>query len=227
MIRVSARLSRVLFGTAFAAALCVPAFAAPISGEVFVRLPAGSTAAKDDHKDQIEILSYSFGSTGQFGEWIADVERPAEPVRANDRLRTAGPKDGTAAKKPTTRPLVLVPGDTKPRPAASGRGIDIAHVDGEIVNPGAPAASGLPTGKRQHKPFTLSMPVDKGSVMLKLASAWPGCQVGKRYAELELGDGAKSYTLQDAVVSSCAAESVSLNYSRVKVRGWDPEKKEE
>jgi hypothetical protein len=226
MIRVSARLSRVLLGTAVAAALCLPASAAPISGEVFVKLPAGTTAAKDDHKNHIEILSYSFGAPGQFGEWIADVERPAEAARANDRLRTAGPKDGTAAKKPTTRPLVLAPGETRPRPAA-GRGIDIARVDGEIVSPGAPAASGLPTGKRQHKPVTLSMPVDKGSVMLKLASAWPDCQVGKRYAELELGDGGKSYTLQDAVVSSCASESISLYYSGVKVRGWDPKKKEE
>jgi type VI protein secretion system component Hcp len=98
---------------------------------------------------------------------------------------------------------------------------------GSKIGENAPAASGLPTGKRQHKPFTLTMPVDKGSVMLKLASAWPNCRVGKRYSELEIGDGAKSFTLQDAVVSSCASESVSLNYSKVKVRGWDPEKKEE
>ena len=61
MIRVNPRLSRLLLGTAFAAALCIPASAAP-SGEVFVKLPPGSTAAKDDHKDHIEILSYSWGA---------------------------------------------------------------------------------------------------------------------------------------------------------------------
>ena len=214
---------------ALASALCVPASAAP-SGEVFVKLPPGSTAAKDDgrHKDHIEILSYSFGSAGQFGEWVADVERPAEGSRANDRLRTAGPKDGTAAKKPTTRPLVLLPGDTKPRPAATGRGIDIARVDGEIVNPGAPAASGLPTGKRQHKPMTMSMELGRGSVSLQLKSPWPDCRVGTQYPELELSDRANGYKLQDAVVTGCASESVSLNYAKkVTVRGWDPEKKEE
>ena len=41
------------------------------------------------------------------------------------------------------------------------------------------------------------------------------------------GDGAKSYKLQDAIVTSCASESISLNYSKVTVRGWNPEKKEE
>jgi len=191
MIRVNPRLSRLLLGTAFAAALCIPASPAP-SGEVFVKVPPGSTAAKDDHKDHIEILSYSWGAA------------------ANSDMVLKGSKIG----------------ENTPAPAA--RGIDIARVDGEIINPAAPAASGLPTGKRQHKPMTMTMELGRGSVSLQTRSPWPACKVGTQYPELELGDGANAYKLQDAMITSCASDRVSLNYAKkVTVKGWNPEKKEE
>jgi type VI secretion system secreted protein Hcp len=49
----------------------------------------------------------------------------------------------------------------------SGRGgrIDISDVAHEIVTPHDPA-SGLPTGKRQHKPFTITKEIDKSSPQL-------------------------------------------------------------
>jgi len=78
----------------------------------------------------------------QYGEWIADVERPA-------------------ASKDLDAGMNQLEGQDKPgNQQHIGRGLDIARVDGEIVSPGSPAASGLPTGKRQHKPVTLTSPVD-------------------------------------------------------------------
>jgi hypothetical protein len=186
MIRVNPRLSRLLLGTVLAAALCIPASAAP-SGEVFVKLPPGSTAAKDDHKDHIEILSYSWGAA------------------ANSDMVLKGSKIGENA--------------------AAG-GVSVAA--GDVTGDGAPAASGLPTGKRQHKPVRMTMELGRGSVSLQTRSPWPDCKVGTQYPELELGDGGNAYKLQDAMITSCASDRVSLNYAKkVTVKGWNPEKKEE
>ena len=88
------------------------------------------------------------------------------------------------------------------------------------------AASGLPTGKRQHKPFTItkevdkgtpavvekrqhgwvtvSKPLERGAVRVKVKFPWAGCAVGDRYPAITLGDGANSYQLQDVTVASCA-----------------------
>lgn len=43
--------------------------------------------------------------------------------------------------------------------------IQIAGFRNEVVSP-RDAASGMPTGKRQHKPFTITKPIDKASPML-------------------------------------------------------------
>ncbi len=47
--------------------------------------------------------------------------------------------------------------------------IEVLSVSHEIVSP-RDAASGLPTGKRQHKPFTIRKAIDKSSPLL--ASIW-------------------------------------------------------
>jgi type VI protein secretion system component Hcp len=223
-----------------------------------VRRP--SPARHDDkHKNQIEILSWSWGETGaadvEYGwkveegdsaagkqlkqDSIAIKQTTHAASRPNDRLRNAGPRDGWGAQSPGEAEITLKGSTIKQnaapaRPsditlkrgtAASAGGVSVAA--GDVTGDGTAAESGLPTGKRQHKPVTISMPLDRGSVSVMLKSAWPDCRVGTQYPELELGDDTKAYELQDAIVTGCAAESVSLNYSKVKVRGWDPEKKEE
>ncbi len=45
---------------------------------------------------------------------------------------------------------------------ASGVKVAVGDVNGDGVQTADPA-SGLPTGKRQHKPFVLTKPVDKGT----------------------------------------------------------------
>ena len=104
-------------------------------------------------------------------------------------------------------------------------------------------ATGLSTGKRQHKPIrsrayvdqsaggtaqfnpkeisvdktvpwqSVRQPLDRGAVRVKVKYPWAGCRVGARYAALMLGGGAQRYELQDAIVTSCASDSISFDYA--------------
>ncbi len=55
-------------------------------------------------------------------------------------------------------------------PGSSGSAIEIFSFSHEIVSP-RDAASGLPTGKRQHKPFTITKEIDKATPLLMRALA--------------------------------------------------------
>lgn len=56
-----------------------------------------------------------------------------------------------------------------------------------------------------------------------------GCRFERRvrYPEAVLQTATARYELKDVVISGCAADSVSLNYAKVRVRAWNPSKKEE
>jgi hypothetical protein len=185
-------------------------------------------------------------SASGFGEWIADVERPAaasSPYRANDRLRTAGPKNGNAAAGDPDRPVIA---GSVPNPPA-GRGANETISIG-----GGRTETGQATGKRQHLPIRartyydqqrlpvgskltvrVTKPLAKGSVWVRVMTPWAACRVGARYPSLRLADGAQAYTLEDVTVASCGdaddrpTEEVAFYYNKVTVRGWDPERKEE
>jgi type VI secretion system secreted protein Hcp len=73
---------------------------------------------------------------------------------------TAAPDGGAlASAQATTRHVAVLKG------SAGEVSIDVLALTHEIISPRDPA-SGLPTGKRQHKPFTLTKPVDKSSPLL-------------------------------------------------------------
>jgi len=124
-------------------------------------------------------------------------------------------------------------------PAATGRGIDIARIDGqgpaskkmsvlevdhEVQSP-RDAASGQATGKRMHKPLMIyDEPLAAGSLTLR--ASVPGCTPGDRYAGAQFAAGGKLYELRDVVISGCAPNGVLLNYRKVTVKGWNPETKE-
>ena len=65
----------------------------------------------------------------------------------------------------------------------------------------------MPTGKRQHGWVTVSKPLDRGAVRVKVKFPWVGCRVGARYPSLELGEAKKSYVLHDVTVASCGSAS--------------------
>jgi len=100
------------------------------------------------------------------------------------------------------------------------------------------AASGQATGKRQHKPITitkewgaatpqimkLDRPAAKGSVWVRVATPWTACRVGARYPSLELGSAGKRYVLQEVTVASCGGsrgaddrptEEIAFYYNRI------------
>ena len=129
------------------------------------------------------------GGAGQ-GQWVADVERPAE---------TQG----------------YAPGNTKYSNVKLSRATDQsaagAGASESITIHGNRTESGLPTGKRQHKPFVLSQPLDQGSVWIRVASPWAACRVGARYPTLELSDGGRTYRLVGATVAGCGRSGAEAN----------------
>ena len=107
--------------------------------------------------------------------------------------------------------------------------------DDNVTSPGD-AASGLAPGKRPHKPISFTKPLDRGSVRVKVKFPWLECRVGAAFADAVLQNAAGRYELKEVIITSCSSsgsggdrpmESLSLNYAKVQVRGWDPKKKEE
>jgi type VI secretion system (T6SS) effector Hcp len=209
MTSASLRLSRV----SAAIALCFALTAAPAVAGGFLRLGgAGPAAAQGGHGGEIEIESFSWGST-QTQQGPAFVKSWSSSGDADDGPVEAPPGAGADANESVT-----VGG-----PRTEGRR----------------SASGLATGKRQHKPMTiikemdmsspgLAKPLPKGSVWIRVSSPWAGCRVGDRYPEVEFGTPGKVYTLSDVVITSCGRapfdagankvvmETVELSYERLR-----------
>jgi hypothetical protein len=145
--------------------------------------PAAYVGRNDGRLQQMQ------GSSVEWGEWIADVERPAPVTKV----------DGFTVKQ-------------KVKPIG-------AHIQGsqDIVITGSriPQPSGSPGGA--------------GSLRVKVRMPWLACEEGKFYPTLIMGDPVKAYELSDAVIASCGAgpergQTISFNYKKVQVRGWDPER---
>ena len=92
---------------------------------------------------------------------------------------------------------------------------------------GAHRDDGLnPAEKRQHGWVTVAKPLDRGAVRVKVKFPWLDCKVGAAFPDAVLQNDAGRYEFKDALISGCAPDSVTLDYAKVVVRGWDPEKKQ-
>jgi len=87
------------------------------------------------------------------------AERPRETPHGDDGRSAGGGVIGTLA----------ITGQTQGQFA--GGPFDVLGYSHEIVSP-RDAASGLPTGKRQHEPLTVRIPVGAAAPMLMNAIAW-------------------------------------------------------
>ena len=97
----------------------------------------------------------------------------------------------------------------------------------DVVTAPRDSASGMPTEKRQHGWVTVSKPIDRGSVRVKVKFPWLDCRVGAGFPDALLQNDSGRYELKEVIVSGCATDGVALNYSKVTVRGWDPVTKKE
>ena len=104
------------------------------------------------------------------------------------------------------------------------------HRDEGVTSPRN--AAGRATGKRQHGWVTVAKPLDRGAVRVKVKFPWLDCRVGAAFPDAVLQNDAGRYEFKDAIITGCSSggedrpmESLSLNYAKVQVRGWDPAKK--
>jgi len=140
-------------------------------------------------------------------------------------------KQGTAE---ATGGVQVAAGDVN----ADGRSEPVASLipSAEVVSP-RDVASGQATGKRQHKPITITKewdantpllragaPPPQGTLRVKVKMPWLACRVGARLPELELADSATAYKFKDVLVTGCASptsaggrpmESISFNYAKI------------
>ncbi len=82
------------------------------------------------------------------------------------------------------------------------------------------AASGLASGKRMHKPFTITKEIDKSSPLLAQA-----CASGKHFPEVDVDIASAHYKLMDVIISSDTKssggdrpmESISFTYQKIEM----------
>ncbi len=219
-----------------AAAIAAPASAAPPAAFLELGAPVDG-AAHRGHQGYIELESYAFDAARK--GWDGTVKGGS--VTAERKGWDGSVKGNTAAKfgavagahrdSGITDPAAD-PGDaakTKPKKSVA---YDLKSSTVARTAP-APAPSATPEPAPPAPPAPGSVTVD---------GSFPACTVGAAYAGAVLQLAGVRYELTDVQITSCPApsatgapilggertpDSLSLNYARVKVRGWDPQKKEE
>jgi hypothetical protein len=206
-----------LYAAALALPLAAAATAPPIvdnAGHAFLTgtLLGSGAAGRGDH---LEVQSWHWGAgatpaSGGRNTLASDDTPGAEPAPIEDM-----PKNLEAKEKM---------GDYS---RSSGHSMLGAS---EKVTVGAGRSeTGQATGQRVHKPLRIrayyDQPLARGS--LTLTGAFPRCAEGTHFPTASFISGGKLYALEDIAISECAPGAVTLDYRKVTVRGWDPEKKEE
>jgi hypothetical protein len=154
--------------------------------------------------------------------------------------------DGAAAKAGAGKPIAILSWSWGAALAGAAKygAVAGAHRDDSIADArtdghaGAHANAtprdsglGMPTEKRQHGWVTVAAPAASdapagGAVRVKVRFPWLDCRVGAAFPDAVLQNDAGRYELENVLISGCAPDSVTLDYAKVRVRGWDPEKKE-
>ena len=92
------------------------------------------------------------------------------------------------------------------------------------------ASSGMASGKRMHKPMTISKPLDRqGSVTISynvisprdaasgMATGRSTCATGKHIASASLSGKTQRWNLHNVVISACTPDSMTLDYQTLTV----------
>jgi len=113
-----------------------------------------------------------------------------------------------------------------PRDAASGQASGKSAIGSATSGAGAGKTASdswsTPTGRRMHKPFTITKEIDKASPLLSQA-----CASGQHFQEVDvdLGAGAR-YTLTDVMITSDQKsrggdrpmETISFTYQKIEMK---------
>ena len=222
---------------AFAAsAFAAPAFAA----DMFLKLgPVKGESSDRAARGKVQLSSFTFSASRK--GWDGTIKgnphtaasdssagAGAGKVNMQDMSVMRGPRQTTAADG------VQVAAGEESATAGAGGGsgggggggagkvsMQDMNVTTNVASPGD-AASGMPTGKRQHGSVTITKPLDRGSVTVH--GNLPGCTVGAAYADAVLQTPATRYELKEVMISSCTmsgstggddapTESVTLDYA--------------
>ena len=169
----------------------------------------GEAKGKHGHKEEIEILSYSFGQSQ------ADALTDGLMILRNTDDPQAGKVskvDGFAIKQKAIEPgaeAELQPmGNTKWKNITLKRAVSessAARANDRLRNAGP-------------KDGWASAPRENGNVTLMLARPWAACTVGDRFngAYLVVGTTHR-YSLDGATVAACHGDTVTLNYAKAAV----------
>lgn len=165
--------------------------------------------ARDDHEEEMTIVAGQAasppGGAEKFGA-VSGMHRDSSvsAVGASEKMTVDGGRTETASGQAT--------GKRQHMPIRSRT----------YVNQTA-----APAEKRQHGWNSVSKPLDRGAIRVKVKFPWVDCRVGTRFPAALLENATGTHELTDVTVASCTQDSFALNYAKVKVRGWNPEKKEE
>ena len=208
---------QVALATAFAASS-----AAAGSFDAFLELGSirGETEAHRDQRSQhIELLSYSFGEAKHVAKVDGfTVKQGVRPYKLDPVFVKSWSTSGDAGTSPPPfrGGVRVASGDVNNAPVGGSETMTLGAGRTETAQA---------TGKRQHMPIRARMYYDAGGVTI--GGRFPACRVGAAFDSAAIGHGSERYEMKDVVITNCAADSMSLNFKKVTVRGWDPEKKEQ
>ena len=183
---------------------------APVIGHsaVFLKFEGVDGESNDkNHKGWIDLTSIST-RTGEQNGW-SDLQSFSQGIVHRDlATRNVNTKRDAASGLPTGR-----------REAASGQ-----------ASGRRDAASGMATGKRTYEPVRITKRIDKSSPLLAKALS-SGGSIGNVTIQRVEGGQTETMDLKNATVAAVTKngsnETVTFNYEKVSVRGWDPKSKKE
>jgi hypothetical protein len=150
----------------------------------------------------------------------AAVAAPASAASSNYYLKLGDIGGASAARASTGKQLEIESWSWGAASTAKFGAVSGAHRDDTIASPAV-------TEKRQPGWMPVAAPLDRGALRVKVKFPWLECKVGAAFPDAVLHNDAGRYEFKDAIITGCAPDGVTLDYAKVKVRGWDPEKKEE
>lgn len=236
MTSALSRLSRVSAASASLALLIFPVPASGASVDIFLKIPGVPGDSKDSQrKGWIELNSVVWstqrpgGGTARGGnvefEWKVEEGESAPPPPGEAEITLKG----TAAPlRPKISDVTLKRGTMDGISPETVDNDEKITIHSNRTEAGA-AGSDRPMtwdNTKQKKLASLRLPPAQGTFRVKTRSPWPGCRVGTRYPQLQLGAAGRTYTLVGVTVASCSSgagdaddrptEEVAFYYNRIR-----------